>query len=132
MAETACHCGQLRLTVTAPPVHVHLCTCTRCQRASGSIGGWNGWFPKAAITVRGSTGLYLIEGPDHPEAFAAFCPNCGSGGYSTTPGYLDHCWVIPMGSFGDPQAPAPSMVHFWNNRPGWVEGMADLPKGLAD
>lgn len=93
MAETACHCGQLRLTVEAPPVHVHFCTCTRCQRASGSVGGWNGWFPKAAVTVHGRTSLYLIEGPDHPEAFAAFCPNCGSGGYSTTPGYLDECWV---------------------------------------
>ena len=73
MAETACHCGQLRLTVEAAPVHVHLCTCTRCQRASGSVGGWNGWFPKDGITVHGNVSLYLIEGPDHPEAFAAFC-----------------------------------------------------------
>ena len=65
--EARCHCGRLRLTIAVAPVHV--CNCTRCQNATGSVGGWNGWFAKAGVTVTGRATQYSYDRTDGPESW---------------------------------------------------------------
>lgn len=128
-----CACGQLRLSVTVEPVHVHACTCTRCQVSSGSVGGWNGWFPMSGVRVEGeATRFARARGGEAAgvESWSCFCPVCGSGGYGVTAEFLPDCYVIPMGTFArpeGPEVPGPTMVHHWANRPGWVDHMGNLP-----
>lgn len=125
-----CYCGQLRLTITAEPVHVHACTCTRCQVSSGSVGGWNGWFPQSGVRVEGEATRFSYDRTGGADSWSCFCPVCGSGGFGVTGEFLADCYVIPMGSLASPdgpEVPGPTMVHHWANRPGWLDHVAELP-----
>lgn len=57
-----CPCGALCLEVAGKPVHNHACTCTRCQRTSGSAMSAFAWFPESNVRVL--TGAYTTW---HPE-----------------------------------------------------------------
>lgn len=99
------------------------------------MGTWNGWFPASAVSVEGETRQYAFGGLDAPGDVACFCPICGKGGFSRLSQFLPDCLIIAMGSFASPDAspiPPPRMVHFWENRPDWLDSIADLPKGMSD
>jgi hypothetical protein len=121
--HAACECGQLAITVTGEPEHVHTCTCTRCQRSSGSAMTCSAWFPERNVTVRGTTASWQPQGPQGEKVF---CPVCGGGGYFRTGGYLPHCVGIRVGTFADPDFPPPTHIHWWANRPRWLEGVGAL------
>lgn len=116
--HAACECGQLAITVTGEPEHLHACTCTRCQRSSGSVMSFSAWFPEASVTVRGNTASWQPKGPGTEKVF---CPACGGGGYFRTGAYLSHCVGIRVGTFADPDFSPPAHVHWWANRPRWLE-----------
>ncbi len=127
-----CHCRQLRLSITGAPRHVHACTCTRCQNVTGGPASWNGWFDRADVAIHGTYSTYAYDRAGSGGSFSTFCPTCGSGGFGVTQEFLPDCYVIPMGSLASPEGPpppAPAMVHFWQNRPGWLESLGDLPGG---
>lgn len=123
--HAACECGQLAITVTGEPEHVHSCTCTRCQRRSGSVMTFSAWFPERNVTVRGQTASWQPQGPQTEKVF---CPVCGGGGYFRTGAYLPHCVGIRIGTFADPGFPPPTHVHWWANRPRWIEGVGLLER----
>jgi hypothetical protein len=121
--HATCECGQLRITVTGEPEHVHACTCTKCQRRSGSVMTFSAWFPEGHVTVHGQTASWQPHGPG---AEKVFCPVCGGGGYVRTGPYLPHCVAIRVGTFADPDFPPPTHVHWWASRPRWLEDLGLL------
>lgn len=127
---SACECGQLTLTVTGDPVHRHACTCTKCQRSSGSAFSLSAWFPEAAVVISGSFTTYYFTGTPDPDLMAGFCPQCGGGKFFRTGEYLKGCIGIAVGNFADPDFPAPEHIHWWPNRPHWL-GTPDGPDLLA-
>ena len=52
----ACACGALRVTVSAPPGNVHICSCLDCQRRSGSAFTYTAFFAENAVSVTGEPG----------------------------------------------------------------------------
>ena len=124
--HSLCECGALRLTVRGDPVHIHACTCTRCQRASGSAMTMSAWFPETAVTIEGPYLTWLCAGDDDPCRMAGFCVTCGSGRFFRTGGYLPGTIGIAIGNFADPAFPAPDHIHWWPDRPLWL-GAPDGP-----
>jgi hypothetical protein len=120
MHHTArCYCGQLSITVKAPPVHYHGCACTLCQRRSGSVMSLSGWFrDEDVVAISGETRTWYSDGEDHPDILTAFCPVCGGGGFFRSGSYLPDTIGIAMGGFAGAFG-APEHIHFWGYRPGW-------------
>lgn len=116
----SCECGQLRLRVTVAPVHVHGCTCRRCQRRSGSVMALSAWFPDTGIEIAGEVKVWHYAGTPDPNLTACFCPVCGGGRFFRTGDYLRGCIGIPVGNFADPDFPAPDHIHWWPDRPRWL------------
>jgi hypothetical protein len=116
----ACECGGLRLHVSAAPVHVHGCTCTRCQRSTGSVMKLSAWFPETGVRIEGDFSTWHHAGTDAPGLTACFCPTCGGGRFFRTGDYLPGTIGIAVGAFADPAFPAPDHIHWWPDRPLWL------------
>lgn len=116
----SCECGALRLYVSVDPVHVHGCTCTRCQRSTGSVMKFSAWFPETGVRVEGPFTTWHSADTDDPALTACFCPTCGGGRFFRTGTYLSGCIGIAVGHFADPAFPAPDHIHWWPDRPHWL------------
>ena len=114
-----CVCGALTFTVTAEPVHLHACICTRCQRNSGSVMLLSGWFPQAGVAISGAYTRFTPD-PANRDAMMGFCPICGTGHFFRSGAYLPGTIAISIGSFADPDFPAPAHIHWWPDRPHWM------------
>ncbi len=122
-----CDCGQLSFEVQGPPVHVHACSCTQCQRSSGSVMSYSAWFPKDAVTVTGQFTKYQPHGKGHPERFSAFCPACGTGRFFTGGQAFPDTIAFNAGVFADPEFPAPEFIIYWADRPNWIGKPESVP-----
>lgn len=118
LRQAICECGQLTLTLSGDPVHHHACTCTRCQRASGSVMTVTAWFPKSQIVSM--TGETMTWQPGGAGTEVYRCKRCGGGGYFLTGDYLPDCIGINVGHLADPHFGVPDHVHWWPDRPRWL------------
>jgi hypothetical protein len=128
MREAACHCGQLHLDVEGEPFHVSICHCLACQRRTGSAFGMQSAFRPDQVTIHGAYKDYTRisdESDAAPHTFH-FCPECGSQVFYTEP-HRDEFIVVSVGSFADPEFPAPMDSGYNHRRHQWFE----LPEGLA-
>ena len=122
-----CACGQLRVLVEGDPFIVAVCSCTCCQKRTGSAFGISAFFET-------ETQLVSIEG--HHKAFKRtsqsgrwvehhFCPECGSTVFwygERLPGKIG----VAAGSFADPEFPAPQAAVWDITRHRWI----DFPTSL--
>ncbi|WP_245485388.1 GFA family protein [Rhizobium leguminosarum] len=112
-------------------MHNHVCTCTRCQRASGGALAHNVWFREENVRiVSGEYSVWYPQGETTPDVMKAFCRICGGGGFSKSGTYFPGTVIIAGGTFAHPSFPAPDHVHWWDNRPHWID-LAEPIKRLA-
>jgi len=125
--QAACHCGQLRLEVTGDPFVVSICHCLDCQRRTGSAFGMQSAFKPDQVEIVGRYSDYsrISEEADEKEHVFHFCPECGSQVFYTEPTEPDLI-VISVGSFADPEFPAPTESGYNSRRHQWF----DLPDGI--
>jgi hypothetical protein len=130
LSRTAsCSCGQLQAQVSGEPVRVSVCHCLACQRRTGSVFGAQARFPRAAVTVVGTSAEYVRIGDEGTKATFRFCPKCGATVYYTLEGIAEAV-AIPVGAFADPSFPPPSFsvyeerMHSWVSLPSGMERMA--------
>ena len=100
--HAACSCGQLHLTIDGEPSRISMCHC------AGKATAWMRMAESGnAITFH-------------------FCPTCGSTVYwegEGFPGYV----AVAIGSFADPNFPAPTIAVWEESRHPWVSLPADTP-----
>ncbi len=120
-----CACGSVEATCEGDPVRVLLCSCTECQRRTGSVYGVSAYFPRSAVAVSGNTTAYTRLGGAGRRLTFHFCPSCGTTLYwyaEMFPALIG----VAVGGFADREFPAPSLA-VWTCRLGeWVA----LPDGL--
>ena len=95
----ACHCGAIKIEADADPEKVTICHCTDCQTGTGSAF-------RVSVPVAGSdfkmTGkpvnyVKMTADSGNPRV-QAFCGQCGSPIYSTTPGEgLQASYMVRVG-----------------------------------
>lgn len=84
--DGACHCGRIAYEAEVDPLRSAICNCTDCQTFSGSP--WRASVPARAgdfRLLRGTLKTYVKTAQSGTKRLQAFCGDCGSAVYSTTP-----------------------------------------------
>lgn len=121
MTRTAeCACGAFKVKVEGEPVAVGACSCTQCQKRTGSVFGVTALFPKDNVQmVSGSFNTFVRPGDLGTKWSIYFCPTCGSSIFWEG-GYIPGLRGIAVGCFADPSFPSPQVAIFNENRHSWV------------
>ena len=121
-----CTCGALHLRVTGDPLHVHACSCSECQRYSGSVTSWSARFPEDAVAITGSYSKHF-HCPARLDRYRGFCPGCGTGKFFSSGAGFPGTIAITGGAFADPGFPPPEFLLYWANCPQW----SGVPEGIT-
>ena len=126
-----CACKQLSLSVTGDPIYVIGCSCFKCQRRTGSVFGVTSYFPNAQVlNVSGDSNSYVIESDSGAKTERRFCPACG-GTVFWEAGFLPDHTGIPVGAFGDPDFPEPTISAWNQSKHHWVTFPEHIPSSLT-
>jgi hypothetical protein len=123
----SCACGGLSISVEGDPISVYACSCTMCQRRSGSVFAYMAMWPETAVVeYAGAFTTWRLTGDTGFWTEHDFCPVCGSRLVARMQDQKDNVG-ISVGNFADPDFPAPhamvwsSMLHKWLALPPGVE-----------
>ncbi len=99
-----CACGGVSATTEGEPEFVVLCSCTYCQRRTGSPFGVGAYFLRDRVKLAGATKTFMrgVEGTSRTLT-NHFCPDCGGTVYWTLDLRPDHIGIA-VGHFADPAA----------------------------
>jgi hypothetical protein len=114
-----CQCGKLTVQASGEPAGIVACSCTECQRRTGSVFGVGAYYPEAQVTVSGDAREYVRMADSGAPFHTFFCPTCGTSLYwrsARNPGTLG----VAVGAFADPKFPAPHRSVFEQSRHEWV------------
>jgi hypothetical protein len=81
-----CHCGQISFEAEIDPGQVRVCHCTDCQRLTGTAFRTNvGSLPGTFALKSGTPKTYVKTAESGNKRVHAFCPECGTPIYATSP-----------------------------------------------
>ena len=125
--RAACNCGQLELTCEGEPRRVSICHCLECQRRTGSVFAVQAWFSRDQVTSFEGESREFVRVSDKGNAVTfRFCPVCGSTVYWRPAAFPDLI-AVAVGSFADPNFPAPQLAVWERRRHDWVDTLSNLP-----
>lgn len=76
--EGGCVCGAVRYRTHGPPRRVSACSCTWCQKRTGSAIGISVYFDKNDVDIRGDLRKYRVSSDAGRWIESEFCVTCGS------------------------------------------------------
>lgn len=115
-----CACGKLRAACLGEPTKVSLCHCLACQRRTGSTYGIAAFFERDKVRIEGeSTSFSRPSNSGFPVIFH-FCPTCGSTVFWAPQRKPDFI-AVAVGSFADPEFPAPTQAVYTEHQHPWVK-----------
>ena len=123
--HAACSCGQLQLAIDGEPSRISMCHLA-CQRRTGAVIGNQARFRRDQVIVSGRATTWTRTAESGSAVSFHFCPTCGSTVYwesESFPGYV----VVAIGSFADPNFPAPTIAVWEESRHPWVSLPPDTP-----
>ena len=122
-----CACGAVTATVESEPEFVVLCSCTHCQRRTGSPFGVGAYFKRDAVKLAGATKAFVrgVDGTDRTLT-NQFCPECGGTVYWTLDLRPNHIGIA-AGHFADPDFAKPTRVVWAQHKHAWVTLPPDVP-----
>jgi hypothetical protein len=115
----ACACGALSVTMAAPPVTIHACSCLDCQRRSGSAFTYTAFFAEAGVSVTGEHRSWRRSSEAGRFHESNFCPTCGNAVFyrlEVLPGMMG----VPVGNFADPAFGKPAALYWTVHRHSWM------------
>ena len=120
-----CACGHLQVATTGEPERVSSCSCTDCQRRTGSAFGVTAFFKADHVELVSGQPKVFKRGADSGNSLSMnFCPDCGTTLYWTLEDHPGRV-VVAVGCFADPGFPAPER-HVWAKRKHhWVQFPAE-------
>jgi hypothetical protein len=121
--DGGCLCGDIRYRVTGALISTNICTCTQCQKHSGS--------PLPAFVTYRLDRFQLLAGT--PAGFRSsdfavrqFCPRCGSSLFWRQDNGDDI--DIYFGTLDRPADLPPPADHIWaQHKAPWVPELPDVP-----
>jgi hypothetical protein len=125
----SCHCGAITFEAEADPEKTTICHCTDCQASTGSAFRTN--IPVPGHTFRmlsGQPTIYVKATAEsgHPRA-QAFCPQCGSPIYSTTPGDEPKAaYMVRVGILRERNQLVPRTQNWCRSALPWVGDLDDM------
>ena len=122
--RAACSCGQLSLAIEGEPARVSMCHCLECQRRTGAVSSNQARFLREQITFVGQATAWTRSSASGNALTFRFCPVCGSTVYwegESFPGLV----AVAIGTFADPNFPAPAVSVWEETRHSWMPSPAD-------
>lgn len=125
--EGRCTCGAVRYRLTAPPLFVHGCHCTWCQRETGTAFAVNALIETACLEVL-SGGLERVDVPSASGSgqILVRCPRCQVVVWSHYSGAGETTAFVRVGTLDDPAAAPPDIHIYTSTKLPWVV----LPDGV--
>ncbi len=133
MKRAQCNCGALTAEVEGEPEAVVACSCTDCQRRTGSVIGVGAYYPAERVRISGASTSWEREAASGKKFRQNFCPVCGSSVFFTAdlkPGIIG----IAVGAFADKDFPKPMRSVWEQSHHAWLglpEGIPHFPRGRA-
>lgn len=124
-----CHCGQIAYEAELDPENIGICHCSDCQALSASA------FRTIAIAsadnfkiTRGKPREYVKIGDSGNPRAQAFCPNCGSGLYSTDAGVDRKAYNIRAGTIHQRRELSPKFECWRQSALPWLPEISETRK----
>lgn len=121
-----CLCGAVKYVCAAEPVMSGHCHCEDCRRSSGTGHGSHLAVPRASLSITGETKGYARSANSGNVVTRNFCPNCGSGVFSTNPAMPDLVFVRAS-SLDDLEVFKPQMHVFSARAASWDKPTEGVP-----
>lgn len=120
--EGGCTCGKVRYRLNAPPMIVHCCHCTWCQRETGSAFVINAVIETSEVDLPGEPPEMVLtpsaSGRGQP---IARCPHCRVAVWSHYQNAGALAAFIRVGTLDDKTAVAPDVHIFTASKVPWLE-----------
>jgi hypothetical protein len=128
--DGACACGAIRIEGEADPEKTQICHCTDCQVGTGTAFRVSIPVPGATFKMTGKPTLYLKTTADSGRPrMQAFCGQCGSPIYSTTPGDgVQPFYTVRVGILRQRDQLIPRRQNWFRSARSWVTDLAGVPK----
>jgi hypothetical protein len=128
--DGACTCGAIKIEGEADPEKTQVCHCTDCQTGTGSAFRVSTPVPGATFKMTGQPTNYVKTTAEsgNPRV-QAFCPQCGSSIYSTTPGDgVQASYMVRVGILRQRDQLLPRRQNWFRSARSWVTDLAAIPK----
>ena len=128
--EGQCHCGAIQYEAEVDPQKASICHCTDCQTGTGSAFRVSVPIPGDAFRMKGTPTNYVKTTAEsgNPRV-QAFCGQCGSPIYSTTPGEGQQAaYMVRVGILKERDQLAPKRQSWFRSARNWVTHMDGIPK----
>ena len=127
----SCSCGQLRIEVRGEPLGTGVCHCLACQRRTGgAFATLAAYAPPYAVS--GTATDYVRVGDQGARFTFRFCPICGTSLFHTEDGCEQSYVAVAVGTFVDPDFPAPQDSVYECRRHSWVGLPPDIQRWDKD
>jgi hypothetical protein len=128
--DDSCHCGFITYEAELEPEAVGICHCTDCQALSASVFRTIGMVKAGAFRLlTGAPKIFVKTGDSGNRREQAFCDNCGSGIYSTSPGDDPKAYNIRMGTVSQRDQLPPQFQLWCRSAQAWLPPI-ETPKTL--
>ena len=126
--EGGCTCRSLRYRMTAPPLFVHCCHCTWCQRETGSAFVLNALIEAHRVELLDGQ-PEVIDTPSESGKGQKIhrCPICKIAVWSNYAGAGDAIHFLRVGTLDEPGLIPPDIHIFTSTKLPWVILPADVP-----
>jgi hypothetical protein len=119
--EGGCTCGAVRYRMSGPPLIVHCCHCTWCQRETGSAFALNAYIEADRVTlVRGRPELVPTPSASGKGQKIARCPSCRVAVWSHYPGAGEAICFVRVGTLDKPGLLPPDIHIYTSTKQPWV------------
>ncbi|WP_332816810.1 GFA family protein [Sphingopyxis sp.] len=118
--EGGCSCGALRYRMTTPPMIVHCCHCSWCQRETGSAFVLNAVVESDRLEVAGTPDYVMTPSESGKGQEIARCPLCRVALWSHYSGSGRRSAFVRVGTLDDPARCPPDVHIFTNSKQPWV------------
>jgi hypothetical protein len=128
--DGSCACGTITLEGEADPADVSICHCTDCQTGTGSAFRVSVLVRGASFKMTGTPKDYLkLTADSGTPRIQAFCPNCGSPIYSTSPGEgVQDAYRVRVGILRQRREFVPKKQNWFRSALPWIDGVGVIAK----
>lgn len=123
-----CTCGGVRYRIIGPPLIVHCCHCTWCQRETGAAFALNALVESGKLELV-SGDPELVESPSNSGRNQNIfrCPDCRIAVWSHYPGFGDKVSFVRVGTLDAGHGISPDIHIYTTTKQAWLV----IPEGSA-
>jgi hypothetical protein len=124
----ACHCNAVQFEADVDPATASVCHCTDCQILTATAFRVSvRALPNTLKLTAGAPKVYTKTAESGRKREQAFCSDCGSPIYATSPGPEPKVYNIRTGVIHQREQLAPVRQGWTRSKLPWLDGLSSLP-----